>query len=1061
MDIAEFSVRRPVATWMRILIFVLLGGIAFFRLPIELLPNVSPPTLYVVTVWPGVSPEDLETQITKPVEDAVATVQGLRNVSSKTSEGMSTVTVEFQPGYDLGQGALDVLQVVQKAQSQFPKGDPTLQTPSVQKMDPASIPVLVLGVSGVDDPVKIRQILVNEVKPVLESAEGVGAAEIAGGQERAIMVEFDPQVLLARSLTSQNLVDALTRENQNVPGGIANDGDKQLLVRSYGWFRNLLDLAMVPVGVSNHKLILLAEVASVHDSHKDVDNYQRLNGKAAASISVKKQSSANTITVVANAQAKLEQVKLMHPELQFREVYNQSDFVARAVHSLEEAAVLGGFLAMAVVFFFLRNFRSTLVVGTSIPVSIISTFTFLHMFGYTLNTMSLVGLALAAGLIVDDAVVVLENIYRCMEEDGLEPVEAAIQGTRSIVSAVISSTITIMVVFFPILLVPGQTGQMFKQFALVIIVAMAFSLLDALTGVPMLCSQFIRHQPHEEAKPGFWKRVFARWTGWFNSMDAAYGELLKGAMRRRWTILLGGFGLTLSSLVLLPLIGFEFMPLSDTGTLRVQLIMPTGTSLDETNSAMEEIEKILARRSDVGAYLTIVGADGEGGGRDGGIAWISLKNDPQRPSCNQINAELMLEFLNIPGAQAYPFTLDLVNIMVGGSLGEDVELDIFGPDLNQLSVLSQTFLERIRTIPGCADMRTRGGKPAPELLWEVNRDKASKLGLSFYEVATALQTAGAGKTASYFQEGGIRSPIVVQLARGKRRTVAAMNQIVVNSNVASSDEHAGIGTNANASKGIVLSQVAKPVIRDGYASINRQTRQRYSALVGSGQGRAVSAIQKDVGAALAQQKLPAGYFWDWSTRMKYQASEMRGLGFAVVLAIVLIYMLLCIQFENIVIPLSIMLSVPLCLLGVILALFLSGTAFSVMAGIGCLMLVGIAVKNGILLVEQTVQERRRGLNREDALLKACPTRLRPILITAMAAILGMVPIAARGRGGEMEAPMAIAVIGGLFVSTLLTLFVVPMAYLLFDDLEARFRGKKAEEKVEGGGNEDGSSHEHE
>jgi HAE1 family hydrophobic/amphiphilic exporter-1 len=786
-------------------------------------------------------------------------------------------------------------------------------------------------------------------------------------------------------------------------------------------------------------MITLAEVADIIDGHRDVEQYQRLNGRPAASISIMKQSSANTITTVANAQAKLAQIKRLHPELKFREVYNQSDFVGRAVHSLVEAAVLGGGLAMLVVFFFLRNFRSTLVVGTSIPVSIISTFSFLYILGYTLNTMSLVGLAMAAGLIVDDAVVVLESIYRLMEEEGMDPVEASIQGTRSNVSAVISSTITIMVVFFPILLVPGQTGQMFKQFAMVIIVCMAFSLLDALTGVPMLCSQFLRRpqQPAEDHQPGFWERLFARWTGWFHRLDQAYTRLLAWAMPRRWRIVLSGFAVTALSLLLTPFIGFEFMPTSDTGTVRVALIMPSGSALERTDKAMREVEKVLAAHPDVESYLTTSGE----GGRDKGIAWVSLKNSPQRSPVGTINMQLMVGFSQIPGAQAYPFTMDLVNIMVSGSMGDNVELDIFGPDLDQLSKLSKTFLEAIRSIPGCADMRDNAGAPGPEIRWVVDRARASKLGLSFVDVGTALQTAGAGKTASYFQEGGTRSPIVVQLAAGKRRTLDKISEIIVNSRVAS-DQQSRLGSTGNAPRGVMLGQVAEAVRKDGSSTINRRTRQRYKALVGSGEGRSDSEIQRDVGKALSNVSLPPGYFWDWSSKMKAQTQEMRSLGMAVVLAIVLIYMLLCIQFENLIIPLSIMLSVPLCLLGVVLGLFFSGTSFSVMAGIGCLMLVGIAVKNGILLVEHTVQERAHGLAAEAALLKACPSRLRPILITAGAAILGMVPIALRGRGGEMEAPMAIAIIGGLFASTLLTLVIVPMAYLIFDDLENRFFKKR-------------------
>lgn len=1040
MDIAEISVRRPVATWMRILIFMICGAIAFTQLAIELLPDISRPTLYVVTSWPGVSPEDLETQITRPVEDAVATVAGLVRLSSTTSEGNSRVVLEFAPDYDINQAALDVLQIVQRAQRRFPV-DPQLQPPTVQRFDPNNLPVLVLGVSGVDDPVRLRTILENEVKPILESAEGVASADVNGGLERAIMIYFDPHRLLARSLTSQDLVRALSNENQNVPAGLVNQGNQQLLVRSYGWITSPSQLWNIPVGRSNQRLIPLREVARVVDGHEDPPStIQRLNGEPAASLNIVKQSNANTIDTVQAVLEKLEEVKANHPELEFREVYNQSSFVQEAVHSLEEAAVIGGSLAMLIVFFFLRNVRSTLVVATSIPVSVISTFGFIYLWGFSLNTMSLVGLALATGLIVDDAVVVMEAIYRRMEEQNLPPDEAAIQGTRPIVSAVVSSTLTIMVVFVPLLLIPGRTGQMFKQFAVVVIVAMAFSLLDALTGVPMLCSQFIRRNDN----PTGWRARFYERSGrWLEALDSGYRNLLSRALGRRFAALAAAFGLTVLSFGLVPFIPYEFMPGTDTNTLRMQLAMPRGSAMEETDAAMRSIEGQLAKSKDVVSYLTTVGqATGSTGGRDTGSAWIALRSS-RKASSDQIARRLGAAFRDIPGVRAYPSTMDIVRTQLsGGNQGQSLELDIFGPELDELARLSTEFIDRLKGIPGLEDIRDRAGDPAPEVRWIVDRQKATQLGLSFSTVAQALQTASEGSQAGYLQTGGTRPPIIVQVAPEARNTVENLSELVVNSSVASTVQNASPGSIANAPRGVQLGQVASPEQATGYASINRDTRQRYASLVSAAQTRPLSDVQRDVQEALQGVQMPPGYHWAWSSQMQEQQQEFGRLGFISVLAVVLIYMLLCIQFESLIIPLSIMMCVPLCFIGIFLALFLSGTSFSVMAGVGCLMLIGIAVKNGILLVENTEQARERGLKREEALLEACPTRLRPILITALAAMLGMVPIALRGRGGELEAPMAISVIGGLFASTVLTLFVVPTAYLLFDDLEKRlFKGK--------------------
>ena len=1053
MDIAKISVERPVATWMRILIFVLLGAIAFTQLPVELLPDVAPPSMYVSTTWSGVAPEDLETQITLPVEDAVATVPGVVNLSSQTSEGTSRVTVEFPPGYDLGQASLDILQQVQRAQRQFPTDDPSLQAPTVQKFDPNSMPVLVLGVSGIDDPVRLRSILYDEIKPILESAEGVGAANINGGQERAIMVEVDPRALLAHSISSDDVVEALRNENRNVPAGTTYEGNRQLLVRSYGWLSDVDELAQIPVGSPSGYLVSLQGVARITDSHREATNIQRLNGRSAASIEVQKQSGANTVATVEEVLAKLESVKASYPELEFVEVYNQAKYVDQAVHSLEEAAVLGGLLAMGVVFFFLRNFRSTLVVATSIPVSVISTFSFMWWFGYSLNTMSLVGLALATGLIVDDAVVVMENIYRKMEHEGLPPDEAAIAGTRPIISAVVSSTLTIMIVFFPLLLIPGQTGQMFKQFALVVIVSMAFSLLDALTGVPMLCSQFIRvEEKSAEEQPGFWDRTFTTWGRWFEKLDAYYGAHLARALKRPWRVLTAATLLTLSSAVLVPFIGYDFMPGTDTGVLRLNMNMPKGTSLEESDRAMRKLEEIMSKHPDVDAYLTSVGSGaGSRGTRDSGSAYIVLAKDRKRASADQVSTQLGAEFSKVPAVRAFPSTMDIVRRLIGGgNQGEGFEINIFGPDLKTLNEISNQFVERLRPIEGASDIRNQAGDPSPEIRWIIDRAKATKLGLSFSRIATVIQTASEGVIASYLQTAGRRAPIVVQLAPEERRSTSQLRDLVINTNTNGAAPGAAAGgatppatnapgTSTNAAEGIQLRQVAEAVTAVGYPTISRQARQRYGALVSAGQGRTVSELQSDVSAALADIDLPDGYRWDWSERMKQQSGEFQKLAFAGVLAIVLIYMLLCIQFENVIVPLSILLSVPLCVIGVALSLFLTAIPFSVMAGVGCLLLIGIAVKNGILLIENTLQARDSGMSREDALLHACPERLRPILMTAFAAMLGMIPIAVRG---ELEAPMAVAVIGGLFASTMLTLLVVPLAYVLFDNLEQKLRARK-------------------
>ena len=1027
------------ATWMRILIFILLGAIAYTQLPIELLPSVNRPAIYVTTQWPGVAPEDLEVQITVPIEDAVATVPGMRSVDSETSEGTSRVTVEFQPNQDMSQGALEVLQQVQRAQRNFPTDDPTLQAPTIRGFDPSSIPILVIGVTGIDDPVRLRTVLEEEIKPILESAEGVGSVEVEGGLERAVMVEFDPQALLAHSLTSQDIVTALRSENRNVQAGTTYVGNKQLLVRSYGWVESVDELRFIPVRTPNGYNVPLGTLAKITDSHRDVNSVRRLNGRPGGALDVQKQAEANTVDTVEALKEQIKVAKKARPELDFVIVYNQGDYVSRSVYSLKEAAVLGGILAMSVVLFFLRNFRTTLVVATSIPVSIISTFSFIWLMDYSLNTMSLVGLAVATGLIVDDAVVVMEACYAKMEREGLSPTEAAMEGTKELTSAVISSTVTIIVVFFPLLLIPGQTGQMFQEFAMVVIVAMLFSSFDALTAVPMLCSTFIKDPKTEKPVGGFWARRFEQWGGWIDAWEAAYQKALQKALKRRFTPIVSATLFTLATLLLLPFVGYQFMPRSDTGILRMRLNMPEGTSLEETDVAVQKAEQILFNNPYVRDVLVMVGQGSNArGSRDRGEAWIALIPVEERPSANRITGMLGQEFSQIAAARTVAFNMDVVSWLIRGSGGGDgVQVNIYGPDLDTLDQLSDLFVDKLSGIPGMSDIRSQNGDPTPEIRWVVDRPKATKLGLSFSAIATAIQTASDGTIASYLQTGGRRAPIVVQLPEDKRRSTTELRNLVVNATNTNTETRPG--KSDFAAKGILLRQVAQAETALGYPTINRLSRQRYTALVSDGGGRTTSELMSEIEAALESVEMPDGYRWDWSQDMKNQGQEFRNLIFAAVLAVVLIYMVLCIQFEDLVVPLSIMLTVPLCVSGVILAIFISAVPFSVMAGVGALMLIGIAVKNGVLLIENTLQKRETGMDREAAILKACPERMRPVFITAFSAILAMIPIMVKG---ELEAPMAVAVIGGLFASTMMTLLVVPTAYLILDDFRSKFSKRR-------------------
>ncbi len=1042
MNIARFSVTRPVAVTTRIAALTLLGIVCLFRLPIDLLPKVDIPTVVVNTQWPNTGPEEIETQLTRPIEQAVSSVPGLYNVSSTSQLGQSSVRVQLDYGVDIDQAASDVLQFVQRAARTFPN-DPNIQNPIVFKFDPSTLPVLIYGVSGIEDPIKLRTLIDNEISPILESAGGIAQVNVTGGQERAILVEVDPIKLEAYGLNLSDIVRRLEAENITVPAGIAEDGGKEYSIRSIGYFTSLEDAKLMPIGSFNGRNLVLGEVAQIRDASQEQRVFTRLNGAPSVAVSVTKQSGANTVEAVANVEAKVREIEQRYPDLKFGKAYDQSGFIEKSIVELQETAMIGGILAILVIMFFLRSVRSTMVVALSIPISIISTFALMYFLGFTLNTISLSGLALATGLIVDDAIVVLENIFRHIERDGRKAPEAAVTGTQEIMSAVMASTFTVMVVFLPLLLIQGQSGQTFTQFALVVIFSIAVSLLDAVTVVPMLASRVIREEEvEEEAHPelrqlrgkkiGPITRVFDAVGRFFNRMDEAYHDRLAWAIKHRWFVLGGALALTLVVLPLVPIIGTETLPKTDTGDFTVRVRTPIATELDTTYAKMMEVEKILLAEPSVETVLLAAGANFSIRGTTGsdrsneGSATIRLKENRRVPT-EEVIRNLQRKIGAIGGVRATAQPYDLVaNSLAGNNQG--VQVDIFGADMDQILAQAREVQEVLQDVAGLEGLDLSIQDANPELQWKVDRQKAAQLGVSFAEAARAIGISTTGALSTYFQEGGFQYPIYVQVPQDKRRSIESLRDLPVKT------------IPGDPPRQITLGQIAEPEIGAGPNQITRLNRQRYVSVSGRVVDRSESAVQEDITNALSKVEFSDGMYWSFGDQQLRRQREFSGLGFSVLLAIALIYMLLATQFESFVYPLIILCSVPLCAVGVVLALFLTDRAFSLTAYVGILMLIGIVVKNGILLVDYTNQLRSKGMGRDDAILRASPTRLRPILMTSLCASLGMLPLAlGLGASSELQAPLATAVVGGLATSTFLTLFVVPVVYTFFDDLARKLR----------------------
>ena len=1035
MNLAKFAVTRPVAVTMRILSLVVLGFICLQRLTIDLLPKIDIPIVAISVSWPNTSPEEMESQITRPIEQAVGSLKGLYMVTSNSSQGSCFVRVQLEYGVDVDKATIDVMQMVQRAQGRFPN-DPNISPPSIFKFDPSTTPILLYGVHAVgDDLIKLRTRLINEISPQLESAGGVAAVNISGGQDRAIIVEVDPEKLKSRNISIADLSTKISQENISLPAGTAIQGKTQYSLRSIGYFKSVDELRNMPIGNFNGNLVTLAEVAKVRDASQDVLSYTRLNGEPAVLLNVTKQSDANTVETSNRVEKVLADIQQRDPTLKFAKVYNQARFISNSVDDLKNTAIIGAVLAVVVITFFLRNLKSTFVVALSIPISIISTFTLLYFCGYTLNTISLSGLALASGLIVDDAIVVLENIYRHIERGKENRIEAAIAGTQEILSAVFASTFTIMIVFIPLLLIKGQSGQIFTQFAMVIIFSLAISLLDATSIVPMLTSRIISEEEVlEESDPEGHphKRItlltkFMDWAGVIlHGLDSSYRRGLSWAIKRRNAVLFIGLLSVVGAGLIWPMVGKENFPQSDSGNVNVRVRLPIGTPVTVTDVTVRQMESILRADPDVESFVAGAGANvglrgGGGGSPNEGSAAVQLKLK-RKLSTGEVIKRLQKSMAVLPGVRAQISPLDVVQQVLGNNTGFGI--DVYGQDLETLTAAAKLVQKAMTDIPGLQNVDINVQDTNPEIQWKVDRQKAAMLGVSFSEVASVISSSTSGKLATYYQEKGFQYPIYVQVPREMRQSVEQLENLPVT-------------TKGGAT--ILLGQVAHAEKGLGPNQIARQNRQRVIGVGGNIQDRSASEVQGDVMKALQSVQMPPGTYYSLGVQQLQKDREYSGLGLAIVLAIALIYMMLAAQFESFIYPLVVLFSVPLCAIGFVLALFLTDRAFGLTAFIGLLMLVGISVKNGILLVTYTNQLRAEGMERNEALLKAGPTRLRPILMTSLCAILGMSPLAIGiGTGSELYVPLATAVMGGLATSTVLTLFVIPAVYTIFDDLKNRF-----------------------
>jgi HAE1 family hydrophobic/amphiphilic exporter-1 len=1001
-------------------VVILLGVLSLSRLPVDLMPDISFPSLTVRVNYEGVGPLEMEELVTRPIEQAVSATSGVERIESTSSEGSSRVSLNFAWGTDLNEAADDVRNRLDRVRGRLPEeADP----PVMFKFDANTFPIMSVGVEGNMDRVTLREMAENDLSPRLERVPGVASVSVEGGLRRQIHVELSKEKITALELPVNRIVQLLRSENQNVPLGEIDEGDRTYLLRSAGQFENLDDIRKLVVMTRGGVPVYLQDIAEVKDSTEDLRSFTRIDGNPGVRLRVTKQSGQNTVRIADAVRAEVARINTEIPGISLSILDDSSRFIKRSIASVQEAAMLGALLVIGVIFVFLRNVRSTFIICTSIPISIIGTFALLYFGGLTLNTMTFGGLALGVGMIVDASIVVLENTYRHMEM-GKDRMQAAIDGSEEVWSAILASTLTHIAVFVPLLFLSGVSSVLFKQLAYVVMFSLSMSLFVAVTIVPVLCSRILVPPASLDARRGLTGRLFALSERMLDGLDDSYRRLLHKALVHRPTVIGIGTSLVVAAVLILPTIGYELMPQADEGEVRVTAELPVGTRIERAHDVALRLESLLAEYvPEKDMIITQAGSGGFGGSARRTEATVRLvaKEDRHRSS-EDIARDLNRQLTGvIPGViistRASGGNSQMNRIMGGGD--SRLALEIRGDDLAMARDISQAAKDVMDRVPEVRNARISREEGRPELAVDVDRPKAALLGLTVTNVADSIRTSVAGTQAAFFREHGNEYPIVVRLRQADRERIEDINEIRIN---------APTGQVLQAKNLMTLQNQSGPT------EIQRKNQERILRVTAEPEVPLSDAVQA-VNAHMGEVRVSPQFSVGFGAEVEEQARAFRQLQVMLILAIVLVYAVMASQYESLRDPFIIMFSVPLGAIGVVLALKLTNTTFSLQAYIGVIMLAGIVVSNAILLVDYTnILRRRDGVPLRQAVEQAGRTRLRPIIMTTLTTILGLVPMAlAIGEGSELQAPLARVVIGGLAASTLITLVFVPTVYTLFEE----------------------------
>ena len=1052
MSLVEFSLKRRVTVSMVAVALVIFGFVSFTRLPMNLLPDISYPTLTVETRFPGAAPGEVETLVSRPIEEVVGIVAGVQRLTSVSRPGLSQVTLEFDWGRNMDFAALDVRQKLDLLT--LPR---EIEKPVILRFDPANDPVLRLYLTGGKSLYQLRYVAEEILKKDLESTEGVAAIKVNGGFEEEIEVRVDEGKLALLGLTIQQVDERLRRENVNQAGGSLYEKEARYLVRARNEFEEIQDVMQTVILTREGRNVTMADIAQVVRGHKQREVVTRFRGKEAVELAIYKEGDANIVSVAKAVQGRLDRVKKELPEgIEFVTGVDQSRFIRASIDEVLSNALLGGLIAIVVLLLFLKDLRSTIIIGVSIPISIIATFFLMYRTGTTLNIMSLGGLALGVGMLVDNAIVVLESIFK-KREKGETPFVAARDGAAEVGMAVIASTLTTVAVFLPVVFLEGIAAQLFRDQALTVSFSLIASLAVSLTLIPMMSALtgLRSSEVTVAAAPetgGRVRRVFraifvkgpAKLLSWIRTAGGKvysfvaflcrpiarvfdrmlgtvmelYPQVLRWSLRSRVLVLAIVMALFAFSLALVPRLGLDLIPSFTQGEFNFQIQLPEGTPLEATDRFIAGVASVLENQPQVASYSAIAGGAGLSlsntgtEGENSGRIQVQMKSDA---SAEQEEAVIAAIRDRLEASQGARFKFERPTYF---TFLTPIEIEVYGDNLEELQQASGLLHRNIENVPGLVDVKTSAELGNPEVQVSFSREQLAQLGLDLSQVAATLRNKVQGSIATRFTQGDREIDIVVRSVEVGEGTVADVRQMIVGFK----DE-----------RPIYLSSVADIKLVSGPSEIRRIGQKRAAVISGNLSGRDMGAVAADVRAVLRATALPATVTATLSGQEEEMQRSMRSLMLAMALAVFLVYLVMASQFESFLHPFVIIFTLPLGAIGVVIALSLTGRSVSIVAMIGVVMLAGIVVNNAIVLIDAVNQLRQRGMRKDEALVEAGLTRMRPILMTSLTTILGLLPMAlGLGEGAELRAPLAITVIGGLTIATLLTLIVIPVVYSLLD-----------------------------